>query len=99
MDALAYLKSARESFDLIYVAPPQYKGLWKDALRLIAARSELLRPDGLVVAQIDPKEYEGLELGTLQETRQKRYGSTLLVFYARGLVHHRDTENTETDTE
>ena len=36
---------------------------------------------GLVIAQIDPKEYESLVLGALREVRQKRYGNSLLVFY------------------
>ena len=31
--------------------------------------------------QIDPKEYESLDLGPIREVRQKRYGNTLLVFY------------------
>ena len=92
-DALAYLRGTTETFDLIYVAPPQYHELWLEALRLIASRPELLRrsaaddeegaPGGLVIAQIDPKEYESVDLGTIAEVRQKRYGNTLLVFYER----------------
>ena len=39
------------------------------------------RAPGLVIAQIDPKEYEILDLGAMREVRQKRYGNTLLVFY------------------
>jgi 16S rRNA (guanine966-N2)-methyltransferase len=31
--------------------------------------------------QIHPKEYESLDLDTIRETRQKRYGNTLLVFF------------------
>ena len=34
-----------------------------------------------MIAQIDPREYELLDLGTIRETRQKRYGNTLLVFF------------------
>ena len=34
-----------------------------------------------MIAQIDPKEYESLDLGALREVRQKRYGNSLLVFY------------------
>lgn len=93
-DAFAYLKSTEKTFDLIYVAPPQYKRLWIDALQQIAARPGLLhgvdsgsdehQAAGMVIAQIDPKEYESLDLGTLHETRQKRYGNTLLVFYEPG---------------
>jgi hypothetical protein len=33
--------------------------------------------------QIDPKEYRDLELKNLEEIEQRRYGSTLLVFYGQ----------------
>ena len=46
-----------------------------------AAEQENDHTDCLVIAQIDPKEYESLELGAMREVRQKRYGNTLLVFY------------------
>ncbi len=89
MDAFAFLKGTEKTFDLIYVAPPQYKELWVKAMHLIDERPELLRgpshedddDTGFVIVQIDPKEYESLELRTLRETRQKRYGNTLLIFF------------------
>jgi len=80
-DAFGYLKRTVKSFDLIYIAPPQYQSMWIEALRTVAERPELLREDGQVIVQIDPKEYEKLELSRLEERRQKRYGNTLLVFY------------------
>jgi len=87
-DAFRFLENpAGAPFDLIYVAPPQYMGLWlqvlaavdKDPLRLLDA-------DGLVVVQIDPKEEEqsggeAPELENLVELDRRRYGSTLLLFY------------------
>ena len=99
-DALGFLSGLEQSFDLIYVAPPQYKGIWIEALRLISTHA--LLPDKtaaagenegaatLVIAQIDPKEYESLDLGALREVRQKRYGNTLLVFYASGSGNDRE---------
>jgi 16S rRNA (guanine(966)-N(2))-methyltransferase RsmD len=90
-DALGFLAGLQNSFDLIYVAPPQYKRLWVEALRRIAAHVPIQHESSaedavdhttaLVIAQIDPKEYESLELGAFHEVRQKRYGNTLLVFY------------------
>ncbi|MFO0960688.1 MAG: 16S rRNA (guanine(966)-N(2))-methyltransferase RsmD [Isosphaeraceae bacterium] len=85
IDALAYLRHAERQYDLIYVAPPQYKRLWVEAMEAIADRPEIWRDgEGLAIAQIDPKEYEALNLPGLVETRQKRYGNTLLVFYESG---------------
>lgn len=81
-DAFIYLRNTSKKFDLIYVAPPQFKGLWIEAMRIIAERPHLLTPDGQVIVQIDPTEYEPLDLQTLSEVRQKKYGNTVLVFYA-----------------
>ena len=82
-DAFVYLKNAAKSFDLIYVAPPQYKGIWIEAMRMIAERPHLLTDKGLVIVQIDPKEYEPLQLETLREDQQRTYGNTVLVFYSK----------------
>lgn len=68
-------------FDYIYVAPPQYQGLWKDALWLLDEHSDWLAKDAWVIVQIDFKEYEELSLQKLQSFDQRRYGDTLLVFY------------------
>lgn len=70
-------------FDLIYVAPPQYKKLWLDVLMVIESRpGHFLGNDGLVVVQIDPKEYQPLALNGLTLHDQRRYGNTMLCFYA-----------------
>ena len=82
-DAFTYLKNTKKSFDVIFVAPPQYKGLWTEALRTIAERPHLLNSGGSVIAQIDPKEYEANGFESLSETSQRKYGNTLLVFYEK----------------
>lgn len=81
-DAFVYLKNCSRSFDLIFVAPPQYKGIWIEAMRVIAERPHLIQPGGEVIAQIDPKEYEALDMETLSEQSQRKYGNTLFVFYS-----------------
>lgn len=75
--------NADRRFGYIYVAPPQYQGMWLEALRLIDDHMDWLAEDGTVIAQIDPREYEEAELNNLIEGEQRRYGSTLLVFYDR----------------
>ncbi len=82
-DSFAVLKSYRgQPFDLIYVAPPQYKGLWQQALLLIDSRPEILVADGEVIVQIHAKEESPVELQFLQEYDRRRYGSVLLIFYS-----------------
>lgn len=80
-DVFKFIANYRgEPFDIIYVAPPQYQGLWAKALQALD-QSPLLAPGTLVIAQIHPKEYEPLELRQLALSDQRRYGSTLLCFY------------------
>ena len=67
-------------FDLIYIAPPQYKGLWSKTL-LALDEKDFLAEGGLAIAQIYPKEYTDLELKTLDLVDRRKYGSTLLCFY------------------
>jgi len=81
MDAFAYLKNSKRSFDIIYIAPPQYKGLWFSALTMVAERPTLLNPGALVIVQIDPKEREAVTLNKFVLEKEKLYGNTLLLMY------------------
>jgi 16S rRNA (guanine966-N2)-methyltransferase len=81
-DAFAYLKrSPDRKFEYIYVAPPQYKALWQKALVEIDANSGWLSEDAWIIVQIHPVEYEEIQFMRFSEFDQRRYGSTLLVFY------------------
>lgn len=82
-DAFGYLRRTPDSFDLIYIAPPQFKTLWLSALQCIAERPELVNPQGRIMVQIDPKEYEATLMTHFEEVDQRRYGNTLLVTYCR----------------
>ena len=76
----ALSRGARRAVDLIYIAPPQYKGLWAKTLLALDGRG-FLTEDGLAIAQIFPKEYQDLELSSLSLVDQRKYGSTMLCFY------------------
>lgn len=82
-DAFALLRSLTNGrFDVLYVAPPQYKSLWKDVLAVVDEEPErFLVEDGQVIVQIDPLEYESLPLARLTLYDERRYGNTLLAFY------------------
>ncbi len=86
MDAFALLTHPPDrQFDYVYIAPPQYHGLWKKALLELDAHPAWLAEDAWVIVQIHPNEYEPVTLQHLREFEQRRYGSTLLVFYERVL--------------
>jgi len=83
-DAFAYLSSPPDrKFEYIYIAPPQYQEMWAKALELVDDNIGWLAGDGWVIAQIAPKEYTPLAFENIDEFEQRRYGSTLLVFYER----------------
>jgi 16S rRNA (guanine966-N2)-methyltransferase len=83
-DAFGMLSAkADRQFEYIYIAPPQYQGMWSKALKLADENIGWLTEDGTVIVQIDPTEYEEVELKNLEETEQRKYGSTLIVFYDR----------------
>lgn len=85
-DAFKFLESAQAAgrrYDIVYVAPPQYQGLAAKALAQLDAAS-LTEPGGLVIVQVDPREgaeVRAVPLSTLRESDERRYGSTLLLFY------------------
>ncbi|GAB4448671.1 MAG: 16S rRNA (guanine(966)-N(2))-methyltransferase RsmD [Anaerolineales bacterium] len=85
-DAFAYLSAEPDGkFEYIYIAPPQYKEMWAKALELLDENPGWLAEDGWVIVQIAPREYKTAApaIQNLEEFDQRKYGSTLLVFYQR----------------
>ena len=81
-DAFHYINAfPNSSYDFIYIAPPQYKGLWIDALLALDRQSKWLAPGGAIIVQLDPHEYHDVALLALELLDQRRYGSTMLCFY------------------
>ena len=74
---------ADRGFDYIYIAPPQYKELWKRALLALDENPSWLNEDGWVIVQIHPVEDQVAPLKKLEEFDRRKYGSTLLLFYSR----------------
>jgi 16S rRNA (guanine966-N2)-methyltransferase len=84
MDTFKYLLGKVDApFDYIYVAPPQYKQMWKTMMLMLDENLQWMVEDAWVVVQIHPIEYEELVLKNLQLFDERKYGSTLLVFYER----------------
>lgn len=87
-DVFAFLRSEPpHPFDLIYIAPPQYRGWWRRTLELLDERPGWLAPEGTAVVQIHPREFEEVPLRHLRLADRRDYGSTHLLFY-----RHREGE-------
>jgi 16S rRNA (guanine(966)-N(2))-methyltransferase RsmD len=72
---------ASKKFDIVYLAPPQYKGMWSQALSAFDSNRTWLHPDAWIIAQIDPVEFEPFELPNFDKFDERTYGSTMLLFY------------------
>lgn len=75
------LKQTPAPTDLIYIAPPQYLGLWIKTLEALDQAPDWLAEDGIIVVQIDPKEQQKVALQHFAPYDERRYGSTLLWFF------------------
>jgi 16S rRNA (guanine(966)-N(2))-methyltransferase RsmD len=81
-DAFAMLAAQPgKQFEFIYIAPPQFKDMWSQALLAVDENPGWLTETGWVIVQIAPKEFRNLQLVNLEEIDQRKYGSTLLVFF------------------
>jgi 16S rRNA (guanine(966)-N(2))-methyltransferase RsmD len=83
-DAFTMLAAAPDdAFHYVYIAPPQFHEMWSRALTALDQHLGWLAEDGWVIVQSAPKEYGPVQLSNLVEFDQRKYGSTLLVFYER----------------
>ena len=87
IDAFNLLRQRPDrQLEYIFIAPPQYKQMWLDALQELDKNPGWMTDDAWVIIQIHPIEHQvGLVFENFTEIEQRRYGSTLLVFYERDL--------------
>lgn len=83
-DAFAYLRRKPDrAFEYVYIAPPQYKGMWQRALTELDSNPAWASEDAWVIVQIHPIESEAITLSHFTEFERRDYGSTLLIFFER----------------
>jgi 16S rRNA (guanine966-N2)-methyltransferase len=82
-DAFGYLQEAPVPFDVIFVAPPQWHGLWPRAVTLLDREPGWLAPGAVAVAQHDPSESVPMDLAHLEPTDERTYGRVRFTFFAR----------------
>ena len=81
-DVFGHLARAEAQWDVVFVGPPQWDGLWSRTLEALDARPELLDDEAVVVAQLDPREDdEALALSHLARRDTRTYGRVRLAFY------------------
>ncbi|HEY72051.1 MAG: 16S rRNA (guanine(966)-N(2))-methyltransferase RsmD [Chloroflexi bacterium] len=92
-DVFEFLARQAEPYEYVYIAPPQYKGLWVQTLRALDANPGWLAEYAWVIVQIDPQEYEEVagdkahpedkkhSLEHLELFDQRTYGGVMFCFY------------------
>jgi 16S rRNA G966 N2-methylase RsmD len=80
-DVFEYLSREARPFDIVFVAPPQYKGLWCRTLEYIDRCRSWLDARAQVVVQIHPREFADVPTGGLALVDRRSYGSVMLCFY------------------
>jgi 16S rRNA G966 N2-methylase RsmD len=76
-----YLARKGEQADLIFLDPPYETSLLEASLKKIGA-FDILKPDGLVIAEHSKQKALAKNYGKLHWQRDVRYGETVLSFYA-----------------
>lgn len=93
-DAFGYLGGTpSRRFDFVFIAPPQYAGLWMKTLKSLDNAPRWLADTGSIIVQIDPSEDQDLPLAHFERVDARKYGNTLLCFYEYKLTE----ENAEAE--
>lgn len=80
--AIEYFNRNGISFDIIFLDPPYYSGILKEAIQEISL-SDIVLNGGRIIAEHDIKDIVDVDVGKLIMTRQQNYGTTLLSFYQK----------------
>jgi 16S rRNA (guanine966-N2)-methyltransferase len=81
-DVFGYLREKPVPFDVIFVAPPQWRGLWPRAVTLLDREPGWLADGAVAVAQHDPAESVPLDLAHLELADERTYGRVRFTFFA-----------------
>ncbi len=81
-DVFGFLRGSPEPYAVVFVSPPQWRGLWLEAMRALDATPGWVDPDGVVVVQCDPRELgEAVEFEHFERASVRRYANVALAFY------------------
>ena len=90
-------RQPQHAYDYVYVAPPQYKGLWLKALHGLDENPSWYHEESIIIVQIDKREREDVAFQNLKVYNERLYGKTVLRFYEH--VNAPDDDNTGSDEE
>ncbi|UCC45517.1 MAG: RsmD family RNA methyltransferase [Candidatus Zixiibacteriota bacterium] len=80
-DVVPQMGNSGRTFDIIMIAPPQYKGYIDRTLAEIQ-RAGITRPGGLIICQHDTSERKLLSLSDFEVVQERKYGNTTFTVLA-----------------
>ena len=81
-DYLAYLKSTREKFDIIFLDPPYAEVFLEKALKMIT-EIDILQSGGIIVTERPVGKELPWEFPGYERSRDYKYGKTLITIYRK----------------
>lgn len=85
-DTIALMGRKNEKFDVIFMDPPYYEGLFVDCIERIE-KENILDEDGIIVVEHDKADTLPEKIGNIEMIKEKKYGITLLSFYKWGDIN------------
>lgn len=79
-NTLNKLSQKNMAFDIIFLDPPYSKNFIKEILEIIE-KNDIIKNDGIIIAEHDINDSVEEEIGKLKLVRSKKYGDTVLSFY------------------
>lgn len=80
MDAIAFLRTTKDTFDIAFLDPPYGKGLLEEALPLLTGR---MSDGGVIVCEHPREETLGEAYGEFVKQKEYRYGRIKLTTYRK----------------
>ena len=82
-DAFNFLNEDKNKYDIIFVAPPQWKNMCQDAMMALSKNLHLLSQDGIIITQHDPTEVVTIDPKILVEYDKRVYGGVQFNFFKK----------------
>jgi 16S rRNA (guanine(966)-N(2))-methyltransferase RsmD len=82
LDYLSYLKTCRETFDIVFLDPPYAEIFLENALNKIS-EIDILSDRGIIICERPAEKQLDLEISGLQRCKDYRYGKTWVTVFRK----------------
>jgi 16S rRNA (guanine966-N2)-methyltransferase len=83
IDAFSFLRLSDDCFDIIFLDPPQFKGLWNKALYAVAEKPSIVSTNGSIIVKFDPSEKQTVSLTDFVLVDERKYGKSMIQHFKK----------------